>query len=734
MAPQNRMAKCRENKKKNADKWNEYLEKDKMRNRNNRIKQKELLQKNKQLLLDKRLKDRERQRLCRIRKKNKSSDEACNSELGTYKSPRTLCKALNRVKTALPTSPGKKTAVVKRLIRDHFGDEVSNKLFKSKKSGPRKMDQESINKVTDFYNNDEISRQAPGKRDVKSVKDPATGKRSLVQLRHMVMDIGEAYEEFKKSNPDQNISKSKFYNLRPQNILPVNNMPHNVCVCKSHANFTFLIEAISKSQTCFPKTHAELLERMCCDTNSAKCMFSECNECVSDVRSLIGDDCDYQKQLKWKEWTTIESKPTPVENCTTLHNMVIQLNSQLQGFKAHSFIKRTQSAYFATCKRSLIHSPNEAVMQIDFAENYTLTEQDEIQSHYWNKRQVTIFTCCVWHLSKVYSFAVISDDLRHSKVSVWVFVRSILIEVRKLTSKVDHVYIFSDNCAGQFKNRYTCSNVCFSKTDFCVNIEWNFFAAGHGKGAVDGVGGSVKRTVWNAVKGRQAYVHSAKDFYHASAEKCKGICVLFVSQEEVESHAQLLNTRWSSVREISGIHSMHHFQAYDENNILVGKTAHTEMEKLTILRSKTLPHASDRASRKLRYEDVYSDSSSDESFANPEGIFSAETRQDGCETDKLVTRSEVVPGVFVLVRLLSSKGKEFRYVAVCQSGVKENGEVDVAFMKMYGQNKKLFRINAGDEKIVFAEDILQVLSEPQIKTVGDRFVYEFKQVINIFEQ
>ncbi|GFQ76814.1 retrovirus-related Pol polyprotein from transposon TNT 1-94 [Trichonephila clavata] len=45
------------------------------------------------------------------------------------------------------------------------------------------------------------------------------------------------------------------------------------------------------------------------------------------------------------------------------------------------------------------------------------------------------------------------------------------------------------------------------------DLEWNFFAASHGKGAVDGISGSVKRSVWIAVKSRKAIVNSALEFY-----------------------------------------------------------------------------------------------------------------------------------------------------------------------------------------------------------------------------
>lgn len=154
------------------------------------------------------------------------------------------------------------------------------------------------------------------------------------------------------------------------------------------------------------------------------------------------------------------------------------------------------------------------------------------------------------------------------------------------------------------------------------------------------------------------------------------------------------------------------------------------MENITIY-SETLTAKSDPVpSRRLRYEDIYS-SSSDESNGSATAKSSKEVPLYEINDPEIgigvVTPMEILAGSFALVRLLSSKGNEFRYVVVCQSSVKENGEVDVAFLKMYGTEKRLFRIIEGDERIVPAQDILQVLDEPKMKTTGDRLVYELKR-------
>ena len=52
---------------------------------------------------------------------------------------------------------------------------------------------------------------------------------------------------------------------------------------------------------------------------------------------------------------------------------------------------------------------------------------------------------------------------------------------------------FSDGAASQYKSRKNFINLCLHKDDFGISAEWNFYATSHGKGACEGVGGSVKR-------------------------------------------------------------------------------------------------------------------------------------------------------------------------------------------------------------------------------------------------
>lgn len=62
--------------------------------------------------------------------------------------------------------------------------------------------------------------------------------------------------------------------------------------------------------------------------------------------------------------------------------------------------------------------------------------------------------------------------------------------------------------------------LCFLLEDFKLKMGTRvFFVTSHGKGCVDGIGGLVKRLVWNKVKIRKATIQSAEDFVQCAQKK-----------------------------------------------------------------------------------------------------------------------------------------------------------------------------------------------------------------------
>ncbi|GBN14813.1 hypothetical protein AVEN_115746-1 [Araneus ventricosus] len=160
-------------------------------------------------------------------------------------------------------------------------------------------------------------------------------------------------------------------------------------------------------------------------------------------------------------------------------------------------------------------SPNEILLHIDFSENYALKYYSEVQAAHFgaSKKQLSLHTGVLYFKentkdldenaeaddgTKNLSFCTVPENLEHGAHAVWAHLKPILEELvpNNVSSKVDSVHFWSDGLSSQYKN---CLNF-FYLTELlpilCPSIKrstWNFSTAGHGKGAMDGVGGALKR-------------------------------------------------------------------------------------------------------------------------------------------------------------------------------------------------------------------------------------------------
>jgi hypothetical protein len=337
----------------------------------------------------------------------------------------------------------------------------------------------------------------------------------------MTMTVGEAYRIFKSEFPEISIKKSLFFQLRPVHVKLLSELPHNVCVCVHHANFHFLIDAFLKITDNFP---ANILSKVVCDENSHACMTNVCSNCniLSDFDKLIdelfNDLSDDQKSVKvrYEQWANIAK----VVDFSDFMGLCQLLREKVVHFAFHTLVKREQSK----CFQMLRQSPFKLVLQMDFSENYCLKFQDEIQVMHWINAQLTLFTCVAWGKS-IQSFAIVSDELHHDKTAVLIYLDRILEETGAFTEIYDEVIIFTDGAASQFKNKYIIRAMEQLAKKMEKVVRWEFFATSHGKGAVDGIGGEVKRIVWDAVRSRQMEVTCLNDFVNCAQARTNKIKV-----------------------------------------------------------------------------------------------------------------------------------------------------------------------------------------------------------------
>jgi hypothetical protein len=344
---------------------------------------------------------------------------------------------------------------------------------------------------------------------------------SQLQKRHMLMTINEAYSLFKEEFPEVSVKKSSFRYQRPPHVKLLSELPHNVCVCIYHANFMNLVDALKATA---PNVPDNLLASIVCDTASAPCMTNSCSSCSilprfdTIIAECENDLCEEEKdkQVRYEQWTNSFKHVAYGK----FDDIAALIKEKIVAFALHTFVKRQQSV----CFRSERERQNVLVLQMDFSENYCLKFQDEIQAMHWVNDQLTIFTCVAWGTT-VQSFAIASDDLQHDKGAVLIFFDRILSETAAFSEIYDEIVVFTDGAVSQFKNKYvmTAMHQLSRKINKCVR--WEVFAASHGKGAVDGIGGEVKRIVWDSVRSRKTSVTSLDEFVACASERTKKIKV-----------------------------------------------------------------------------------------------------------------------------------------------------------------------------------------------------------------
>lgn len=77
----------------------------------------------------------------------------------------------------------------------------------------------------------------------------------------------------------------------------------------------------------------------------------------------------------------------------TVWQCMKQLKMKIPKYLSHVYIKRKQSSYFEHIRNNA--NDQTVVCQIDYAENFNLADQDQVQSAYWSTKYISIFSAYV---------------------------------------------------------------------------------------------------------------------------------------------------------------------------------------------------------------------------------------------------------------------------------------------------------------------------------------------------
>ena len=133
-----------------------------------------------------------------------------------------------------------------------------------------------------------------------------------------------------------------------------------------------------------------------------------CADVGMNVTSHLFADIDDSLCCSFLQWTKIHTKE-PVE--MSLDEAKNEFSKQLTFLRKHSFLAKTQLHQ----KKNLMEKLGDAevILHVDFSENFTIKQQNEIMSAHWDQRGITVFTAVLTTHNGSQSYAVVSDELCH---------------------------------------------------------------------------------------------------------------------------------------------------------------------------------------------------------------------------------------------------------------------------------------------------------------------------------
>lgn len=153
---------------------------------------------------------------------------------------------------------------------------------------------------------------------------------------------------------------------------------------------------------------------------------------------------------------------------------------------------------------------DEAMIHVDFSENYALKYAEEVQSFHFagSRSQVSLHTAVIYTHDfttgsiKPTCVCTISKCTRHDVPAIWAHLIPLLQEAYKQNPFIETKHFLSDSPSSQYRNKYMFYVITQISQDFpqIKRISWNYSEAGHGKGAPDGVGAVMKRTADQMVR------------------------------------------------------------------------------------------------------------------------------------------------------------------------------------------------------------------------------------------
>lgn len=396
--------------------------------------------------------------------------------------------------------------------------------------------------VRRFLENDENSRQCPGKKDCITRNKIKNQKRLLNDTMANLHQKFVAETKFK-------ISYTTFTRLRPFWIIAPHVSKRDTCLCIIHENAELLVNAAHKFSIINETTPTALCKTVCCDIWSEDCLQRTCLNCKSRTIDFDEENLKDDSEIAYLKWISknIEVENGKIRKKTVKEEFFNTKKEFIEIFKKSLF-------QYMMHLRNIVHQyravkeikeglTNEAILiHMDFSENYNCKYGAEPQAVHFGSSRMSItlhtgimyYLCNDTHELKTESFCTVSSNLRHDASAVWAHLKPIFLKINRKIPQLKTINFLSDSPSNQYRNKkifYLLSNQIMRYVPTVQKVLWNYSESGHGKGAPDGVGGVLKRTADRIVACAKD-IPDLETFVHLLKE-CQGVEIYTVSDKDI---------------------------------------------------------------------------------------------------------------------------------------------------------------------------------------------------------
>ena len=173
------------------------------------------------------------------------------------------------------------------------------------------------------------------------------------------------------------------------------------------------------------------------------------------------------------------------------------------------------------------------LVHVDLPESYRNDQQNEIQGAYLGNQSFSLFTLCCYFKGSISEIrnkgvVVVTENSDHNRITSMSCLKNVIDTMETEYGKsFTNVVLWSDGMGTQFRSIFIFhllgGTLCLNKS-----LCWFYNERHHGKGPMDGVGGTIKNVIFRKVKSGQIMVHTSKEFSDAAMEFVPSIITVYL--------------------------------------------------------------------------------------------------------------------------------------------------------------------------------------------------------------